>query len=422
MTSGRARVVFGLLAGWSVAVSAGALGMTAVAVGAPAGGPVAGTTAPAVSAPPVAPSVALTPCSPRRDGSCSLSPQTLAVTYPSSSPPPASGGVNVTSTTTGRPAGTGPAQPSGFLSTPSGRCTPGAHGTTCTWPWPPALEAPRSTVVLNGAYQAASCTGPAAAGCGPPSNLLIAAPPAPPGGARASGSSSVTVTWAPGVEPDLAGYTVTRNNVVVFTCNVHAAPLPGSVPCGSPLAYTDSRATGGAVTYGIVAQRFGLDSNPAHYLTSRPAVASITLGAASLGKLPLLPVIGIPSFPKPVAPPNPPATAGSTLAPPTTVDPSSGGFEFGPKDHAGALGPVRTVRAGPVTTSVTRLALIAAGLLVLALAAHLLYLRGAVARYQAAHGGPTTRAVHRRRKAPMRIQWGQWPPLIRDEGRLSSPG
>ncbi|MDQ2725275.1 MAG: hypothetical protein M3Y36_07245 [Actinomycetota bacterium] len=410
MTSGRARAAFSLLAGVMVAVSAGALGMTAVAAGAPPGGPAA-NTAPAVPAPAT---VAVTPCSPQ-GGACTVAPKTVTL----SGTLPTEGGVKVTWTTPPRPPGTpGPAQTS-YLLTASTGCRTGA--TTCSWPWPSALEVPGSPVVLNGTYQTASCS--AATTCGPASNVLIAAPPAPPGGARASGpSASVTVTWTSGVEPDLAGYTVTRNGVVVYACNLHGATLPGSVPCGR-LAYTDGRGASGAVTYGIVAKRFGVDSNPAHYLSSSPAVASVTLGSSSTSALPPIPVIGIPSFPLPVAPPTTlPSPGSATAAPTTTVDPGSGGLEYGPQDHAGAAGPAPGVKAGHATTNVSRPALIAVGLLVLALAAHLLYLRGAVARYQMARGGPVTRAAHRRRRPPMRVQWGQWPPLVRDGGDLSSPG
>jgi hypothetical protein len=236
----------------------------------------------------------------------------------------------------------------------------------------------------------------------------------------------VTVTWAPGPEPDLVGYAVTRNNTVAFICNLHGAPLAGSVPCGSPLAFTDRSASGGVVGYGVVAERFGQDSNPANYLTSPPAVTSINLGASSGGGLPPIPLIGTPNVSLPGAPPSTSAGAaaagtGSASAPTTTVDPEAGGLEYG-QGHTAGLGPLSDAQSGH-GTSVSRLALIAAGLLVLALAAHLLYLRGAVARYQMAHGGPARRGpAHLRRRPPMRIQWGQWPPLIRDGGDLSSPG
>ena len=437
MTSRRARAGFGLLAGLALVVSAGTLGMAAVAAGAAPGPPnaVTSTTAPgppkAGATTGAAPSfsVAPTPCSPRSDGACTVAPAKVAVTVPSGTT-----GVSVAWTTTGRPTGTGPAHATTYLAPAAGGCPSLSTATiTCTWPWPTALEAPGSSVVLNGSYAVQPCSGTAAAPACPsapgPNNLLIAAPPAPPGGAHASGSAtSVTVTWAAGPEPDLAGYALTRNDTVVFTCGVHGASLPGSVPCGSSLAHTDNPGSGGAVTYGIVAKRFGVDSNPDNYLSSQPAVVSISLGvgSSSIGALPPIPVIGTPNVVLPGGPSSTSAGAGigagaGSASAPTTVDPGGGGLEYG-QGHTAALGPVGDAQSGH-STSVSRLALIAAGLLVLALAAHLLYLRGAVARYQMAHGGHVPgRAAHRRRRPPMRVQWGQWPPLIRDGGDLSSPG
>lgn len=398
MRTGRARGTFGVLAGLALAVSAGAVGTAAVAAGA------------------VTPAVTLTPCTPRGgDKACTQAPKTLTL-------PPGSNGVTVTWATTGRPSATpGPAKTS--VSLPDPTCPPPSGGSTC--PWPRGLEAPGSTVVLNGTYDVARCAPP---GCGP---LLIAAPPAPPGSVRAtaaSSSSSVTVSWAAGPEPDLAGYSVIRNGTVVFTCSLHGAPLPRSVPCASQLSYTDRPGTGGAVAYGVVANRYGVDGDVAHDVNSTPAVATLNLaassGSGSISGLPPIPVIGVPGVPLPMAPPSTvagAAGAGSVPGHTTTVDPGSGGLEYGP-DHAGALGPVRSVEPGRATTNVSRLALIATGLLVLAMAAHLLYLRGAVARHQMAHSGRGTRPAHRRQGPPMRVQWGQWPPLIRDGGDLSSPG
>lgn len=405
MRGGRARVTFGVLAGLALAVSAGAVGMAAVAAGA----------------------VTPVPCSPRGDGACTVSPAKLVVNLP-----PGTNGVNVTWATKGRPPSI-PAQSSVFLNKTDANANCPSGGTTCTWPWPGGLEA--ATVVLNGTYQLTPCL-TLNVGCGAPflPNVGIAAPPAPPGNVRATAasSSSVTVNWAAGLEPDLAGYSVIRNGTVVFTCSLHGAPLPHSVPCASQLSYTDHPGTGGAVTYGVVANRYGIDGDVAHDVNSTPAVASLNLagssGGGGISGLPPIPVIGIPSVPLPMAPPSTAAGAGAAGAgsvpggPTTTVAPGSGGLEYGAQNRPGALGPVRGIEPGHVTTSVSGLALIATGLLVLALAAHLLYLRGAVARYQMAHSGRGARAAHRRQRPAMRVQWGQWPPLIRDGGDLSSPG
>jgi hypothetical protein len=340
-------------------------------------------------------------------------------------------GVAVTWTTTGRPAGTGPAHPSTFLKLSDGGCpTNSTTATTCTWAWPADLEAPGSTVVLNGAYGVVPCSGISAAPICPqpgaaPAGLGMAVPPAPPGQARATGpSSSVTVSWAPGAEPDLAGYQVTRNNVQVFACNLHGAPLAGSVPCGPSLSFHDS--PGGAVSYRIVAERFSVDSDPSHYLASAPATVSVAAGSVAIPGLPPVPAFGVPSFSVPGAPPSTGSAGALTgagpgvgSAPTTTVDPGAGGLEFGAKDPAAALGPAGGAGAGHVT-NLANLALIAAGLLILAVAGHLLYLREAVARYQLARGGVATRrGAHRRVRPPMQIQWGGWPPVVRKAGDLS---
>ncbi|MDQ6838780.1 MAG: hypothetical protein M3137_10735, partial [Actinomycetota bacterium] len=255
-----------------------------------------------------------------------------------------------------------------------------------------------------------------------PASVGLAVAPAPPGNPRAAGSASaVTVTWAAGVEPDLAGYTVTRNDVAVFSCGLHGAPLPNSVPCGASLAYTDHPNIGGMVGYAVVAKRFGLDGNPAHDLTSLPAATSIRLGSGGIAALPPIPVIGNPFVAAPVAPPTSAPVTGSPSVPATTVDPGSGSLEYGPQSHAAAIGARSGTEPGH-GTDVTHLALVAAGLLVLALAAHLLYLRGAVARFQLAHGAPLARSAHRRRMPAVRIQWSQWPPLVRDGSKVSPPG
>ncbi|MDQ6783680.1 MAG: hypothetical protein M3063_09605, partial [Actinomycetota bacterium] len=233
MTTTRARTAFGLLlGGLAVAVASGAATVAGVATVAADPAP-AGSIASPPSVVPPAIKVMPSPCSPRpSDSACTVAPRTLFVTLPTGTE-----GVNVTWTTTGRPPSTpGPAKPAKYLQR-DGACRPtsGAAPATCSWPWPRELEATGSTVVLNGTYQVAPCSAPPSASdlstCTPPpaspspAHLGIVAPPAPPGNVRVSSSPGLmTVSWALGAEPDLAGYTVTRNNVVISTCSLHGAP------------------------------------------------------------------------------------------------------------------------------------------------------------------------------------------------------
>ncbi|MDQ6946182.1 MAG: hypothetical protein M3256_07885, partial [Actinomycetota bacterium] len=99
----------------------------------------------------------------------------------------------------------------------------------------------------------------------------------------------------------------------------------------------------------------------------------------------------------------------------------SGTFGYGPHTPSRALGALGARKAGHAS-NVHGEALIAAGLLLLALAAHLLYLRGAVSRFGAAQGVGASRPAHRRQKRPMQIQWSQWPPVVRAGNDLSPPG
>lgn len=357
-----------------------------------------------------APAITVTPspCNPRpAGGGCALAPQSLAVSFPfsASGTTAALNGVDVIWATTGRPpAAPRPAMPVTFLSLASGRCTTPAGATpptVCTWPWPAGLEAAGSGMVLNGTYTVAACSPPSGTparspDCLPvaspaPADVVVSAPPGAPEGVRLSAASSsstspVAVTWTIGPEPDLAAYTVSRNNQLVFACTLHGAAIAGAGPCGPSPSYTDRPNAAGHITYQVVARRFGATGGTANDVASPPTTASLTLGPpGTIGSLPPIQVLGVPASPTVVVPntSSGPATTG-----PTTPSPDPGGpgqLPFGSHAHVAVAAP-GAAGAGRGSSGVGRPALIAAGLLVLAVAAHLLYLKGAVARYQRKSG------------------------------------
>jgi len=414
----------------AVAMAAGAFGWLASGGrGEATAAPLVGPAAAAISSdtpPPPSPSpttmitAAPAPCSPRLgDGACTLDPKTLTVTFPSGTA--SLSGVVVAWTTTGRPVATpGPARPTVALAIADGGCKPvtaSLPATACSWPWPQGLEAAGSTVVLNGTYLVTACanSGPLSGSASPgpprgspaaatvgcqaapdlgPAGIGLAVPPAPVGQVRATASSAaagspVTVTWTGGPEPDLAGYVVTRNGAMILTCTLHGATIGSASPCGPKLAYTDRPPGGGLVTYSVVASRFALDGTTAHDVVSAPGTATLRLGAApavgSVGVLPPLPVIGPPRTLPPLLPP---VGGAAPQSPPTTADPGFGNLPYRGSEVAS---PASANGAGSKQADVRGLGLIAAGLLALAVAAHLLYLRAAVARHQ--RFGPSPRTV-----------------------------
>lgn len=405
---------------WRLAVTAAAIGITGFAA-LPAAAALDAPVALDAPPPPPPPTQAVPqPCNPVGTA-CSVGPTALSVTL--QPPSTAIQDVQVSWATPLRPNGSpGPAQPNVILPLSAGHCTPSLNApVTCTWPWPTTLDAPGSSIVLNGTYAVATCspigpgsgprspTGPSSTvappPCAPPSaGFQLAAPPGSPSGfhVQAAGAASgapVDVSWSLGPEPDLAAYTVSRDGTAIYRCALHGAAISGAAACPSHLGFTDRSAGGRIVTYGITAERFGIDGNPAHDVVSAPTVATIidgvTInspgnagsrggGSGGAGALPPVPYFGSsPTLPGLLPPQGGssgslggPAAAGS----PATTDPGYGNLPFGAKSRlsAGALAS----EAGHGTGDVHGLALIAGGLLLLALAFHLLYLRGAIGRYQ----------------------------------------
>lgn len=164
---------------------------------------------------------------------------------------------------------------------------PGSSGAKATcWYWPAALRYQTSGWILNGTYRFTPCASVASTSnpgttCkvadttnASPATLQIAVPPNPPANVAATQSNgAVTVTWNAGPEPDLVGYTVTRNNQAVYTCSTDSAgPIAGG-SCANPPSFHDQPGYG-TWTYAVSAMRFGADSSAADVVTSPVAAAS----------------------------------------------------------------------------------------------------------------------------------------------------
>jgi hypothetical protein len=287
-----------------------------------------------------------------------------------------------------------------------GACTTTSGKTSCSWPWPTTLE--RNHAVLNGTYQLAACLSAPGTAClvSPllaPTSIAIAAPPSTPAaaGVRAvgGGDPAAVVAWKANPEPDLAGYQVGRDGRVVWSCVVGTPPSAPAVACPSPPSMTDHPGVG-VWDYSVTAERYGATGNA---LVASPAatIAPAGIGLTALTVAPggELNVPRIPVLPGAIygAKPNGPAAAGSSSAPavaattpqaspgPAAIDPGySSALPYGggsastlPGTDSAALS-----EPGPTHPDVNTIATFALGALILALAAHLLYLRGRVVRHR----------------------------------------
>ncbi|MGH9076618.1 MAG: hypothetical protein ACRDY0_04075 [Acidimicrobiales bacterium] len=288
-----------------------------------------------------------------------------------------------------------------------GACTNLVGQVTCSWPWPPELEL--ASTVLNGTYQlAAPPDHPGDPAPLVPAIVAVSAPPASPAqvAVTADGTGAVTVSWSQNREADLAGYRVERNSVPVWSCALGALPR-----CPLPLAYSEAPGPG-AWTYRVVADRYGFSSAPVDSAPAGPAplvlgaVAPPTSPAARSGgtlQIPVAPVLPAPASQAggggsptphvalPTAPVDPgTSSAGATSPPAPTVPGFSPTLPYqvpsrvaSPQtlpgaDVAGSGGMVSTREPGPSGAAPGAMASVALGALVLALAAHLLYLRSRV--------------------------------------------
>jgi hypothetical protein len=236
--------------------------------------------------------------------------------------------------------------------------------------------------------------------------VALAVAPAAPTSVHASASSLgvVGVTWSPAAspEPDLVGYQVSRDGQTVYACSTAGAGPGAGEVCPSPLTYEGPSAAG-TWTYGVAALRFGSDASATNVVASKAVTTSVQVDPSAVGPgsgtsgpvsvaLPPVPIVETAPTVAPVAPP---ATASATtLAPATTIVPQYNetlpyNGQSAQAQGSAALGsdPKET---GP-KPNVDSLAALALGLIALALALHVWYLRGEMrlfaARYRAEGSG-----------------------------------
>ena len=369
---------------------------------------------------------ALVPCAPEPSGACSEDPTEVVVDYPAGSVP---AGVEVSFVTTGRsPAAPRPVSETVVLDAADAHPCPGAPAgeRAMCWSWPAGLR--DGSYVLNGTYRVTPCSSTAGGRCTtsdlfPPASFGLAAPPQSPSRASAVVSGSqVAVSWSPAAapEPDLVGYAVSRDGQVVYACTLDGLGPGAGTPCPANLTIADHPGDG-QWSYAVTALRLGVDSASADVLTSVPTAiggSSVTVAGVagpSSGSGPLVPLPGFAPesstagtvsaggfAPTPVAPATPSAGGlagvGAAPAPETAAAqnlnyPGDGGVVGKSQSLALKVG-----EPGP-HTDVVPVAVLALGIIALAIAAHFLYLRvelGLLEARRAAGLVASSRPAHRR--------------------------
>lgn len=166
--------------------------------------------------------------------------------------------------------------------------SPAPANTTATcWNWPSSLDytAGATNWLLNGTYSVVACSSISSSNQCTASSQYSAAPltvavaPSPPTQVTTTESNGkVTVGWNLGPEPDLVGYTVSRNTQVVYTCSTNSAGLDASSPCTNPPSFSEQPGSGGWA-YTVTALRFGADSAAADYVASTGSQSSVYVPA-----------------------------------------------------------------------------------------------------------------------------------------------
>lgn len=327
------------------------------------------------------------PCSPASAGGpCTLTPARVTASW--------GGGlvasVSVQWATTGRPAGApAPASTRTALSTSArGACKTVGGTTSCSWPWPGAME--DHGTVLNGTYQMQACVTATSSSCVAstfgPATVAVAAPPPSPASvsAQANGSSGATVTWAPVPVPDLAGYQVSRNGKPVWSCETASS---AALRCPANPSWTDQPGAG-LFAYQVTAVRYGASgatmvaSPPASSAPVAVGLAALNSGSGGSLNLPVPPVAPVPVGSGSVGGAPGSAAGGSTTkrSGPGSAPTTDGGYSSTlPYGAANTLPGADQVSApaepGPRGPDVVPAASLALGALLVALAAHLLVLR-----------------------------------------------
>ena len=309
----------------------------------------------------------------------------------------------------GRPAGAPGPSESTVIVTKSTAC---AKGVTC-WAWPPQLTAadPSGSWILNGGYQVTACV-LAATTCEPsststPADVAIAAPASPPASVKTaySTASGVTVSWKPGATepPDTVGYEVSRQGEAVYACRTGTSTTPVPAPaCSSSLTFRDAPNAGNWI-YSVSTLRYGADATTAAVVpsSSRSAFVQVTQQSTTANTQPPYVPDGLPPVPanaptgsiQPVPPSYtiPPATTSVPHTETTPVTVAPGGPQTLPYLSPGQQSTEVAAAAenGPKHSNLDTWAALAAGLLALALALHVWFLRGQLGTYTAQHSKAT---------------------------------
>lgn len=366
------------------------------------------TSAVANTSPPPLP-VVVSPCAaPTSTAPCRVDPTTIQVDLPSSTSIQA---VQLSWVSDPRrPANApSPGQAQIMLSLASGspNCAPEPSGITAfCWAWPSSLDYPAGGVdwLLNGTYRFTPCTN-SSGNCNYSTDYgsalaeVAVAPSAPTGVSSRQSSGAVTVTWNPGPEPDLVGYTLSRNNQPVYTCSIDGAGPGAGTPCAKPLSFSDQPGTG-TWNYTVSSLRFGADASEAHVVSSTPSPTSVSvpLPASTTGGGAPGPAAGAGSYGGAAAPPLPPIGSlkpaelngsfgvAGTAVPSLASAEDSGGAASGsagalPYNDNPALGSplasgTEQLRRQKAHHNVNAAAEFAVAMLALALAVHVWYLRG----------------------------------------------
>lgn len=343
------------------------------------------------------------PCSPTGTAPCDQDPANVQVRYPAGGPPAA---VEVDWVADGRPAAApNPASATATLAWSAG--TDCGSDRRC-WTWPSVLTDHRA--ILNGTYRVNVCGAYGAGGACQSkldsATVGLAVPPAPPSTVKAVASGpQVTLSWSPppGAAPDLAGYQITRNAKQVYACALSGLGAPGAAPCPQPLTVID-RPARGTYTYAVSSLRLGVDATSQHAVASAPALevggpisvpgpAAASAGSGGSGFRPA-PVIGAPGTMITFAPPAASPVATLPGEDGSAVDPGTGPQNL----HYPAADPLPSGQSSTLALDVGEsgpkkdvvpIGMVGLGVLVLAIAAHVVYLRSRISAIQARGGdGP----------------------------------
>ncbi|HWE57483.1 MAG TPA: hypothetical protein VG435_18395 [Acidimicrobiales bacterium] len=269
------------------------------------------------------------------------------------------------------------------------------------WPWPSAMTDRAFT--LNGSYQVVTCLSYRNNTCGTAqtTDIGVAAPPgAPQSVAVQATGSEVTLGWRPPGQtpPDLAGYTVNRNGKRIYICSIGGLEPGVSTSCPPSLTVADHPGNG-QFDYTVSALRLGANGNDLVASSPTDAGGPVTVpgsgqtvgdssGGQTVGSSPIIGSVGTvsgsssdPGQSVSITPAPGTATV-QTLPGPTGVDPAVAAAPQNLKyptsnPVTGKSASALSLKVNPASnqTDLVPAGVLAMGLIVLAIAAHFLYLR-----------------------------------------------